>query len=333
MAADDWTPARLLHVSNAYWSACALHAAVTLDLFTPLTACPHSATALAELLNADERGVAMLLTAMAALGLVDRQDDSYGATAFAAEYLSRTSPRYLGYIIRHHRQLVEPWSRLDRAVATGRPQRTPLSAAGEDEVRESFAMGMFTLGMLAGPDIAGRINLGGRQRLLDLGGGPGAYAIHFCRANPGLAAVIFDLPSTRPFAEDVIRRFGLADRITFHAGDYLTDELPGAFDAAWLSHILHAEGPEECLVILKEVVASLVPGGLILVQEFIMDDTLDGPLSPALFALNMLVNTERGRTYSESRLKELLAAAGAGNLRRLPIQLPNGAGIIAADIP
>jgi hypothetical protein len=327
------TPDDLLRLSNNYWSACALHAGVKLDLFTPLSACPFTAPDLADLIGCDERGLAMLLTALAAMGLLEKVEDAWSANAYAAEFLSAVSPHYLGHIIRHHHFLMVSWAHLDEAVRDGAPIRERYAPADHAVTRESFELGMFDLAMLNAPRIVSGIDLSGRGRFLDLGGGPGAYAVHFCLNNPGLTAVVFDLPSTRPFAEDSIARFGLSDRISFTAGDYLADDIPGRYDVAWLSHILHAEGPRECAVILEKAVSVLDPGGVILVQEFILDETEDGPLYPALFSLNMLQGTKSGRAYSEGRLVEMLTAAGIRELRRLSIELPNGAGIIAGKVP
>jgi hypothetical protein len=152
--------------------------------------------------------------------------------------------------------------------------------------------------------------------------------VHFCQRNPELTGVIFDLPTTREFAEGVVQRFGLADRIRFTGGDYHLDSLPQGCDVAWLSHILHSDGPEKCALLLAKAVDSLAEGGMLLVQEFILDDTRDGPQFPALFALNMLLVTERGRAYSGAELTALMERAGLSEIRRLPIDLPNGAGIM-----
>lgn len=192
---------------------------------------------------------------------------------------------------------------------------------------------MFNLAMQIAPRIVPEIDLSGRRRMLDLGGGPGTYAIHFCQAYPELHAVVYDLPSTRCFAEKTIASFGLGGRIRFEAGDFDDQEIPKGFDVAWLSHILHAEGPSGCANILKKAMAALEPGGMILIQEFILDDTLDGPLFPALFSLNMLLGTPDGQSYSQVQLLEMLSAAGAGDLRRLPLDLPNGAGVIVGRAP
>jgi SAM-dependent methyltransferase len=193
-------------------------------------------------------------------------------------------------------------------------------------------MGMFNMAMNLAPMLVPEIDISARRHLLDLGGGPGTYAIHFCRHNPDLKATVFDLPTTRPFAEKTIKRFELSDRIDFQAGNYLKDEIKGRYDAAWLSHILHGEGPEGCRQIIQKAVAALKPGGIIIIHEFILNDTMDGPLFPALFSLNMLLGTDAGQAYSEQQLREMLAAAGAKEIRRAPVRTPNESGIITAII-
>ncbi len=200
-----WNPAELLKLSGGYWSACALHAGVKLDLFSHAGTVPELAQATAS----DARGLEMLLNALTALGLMVKEDGRYAATTFSAEYLARSSPGYLGYIIMHHHHLMAGWSRLDEAVRSGAPIRGRVSHDSDDVERESFEMGMFNLAMLIAPRIVSAIDLQGRRRLLDLGGGPGTYAIHFCQANPQLTATVYDLPTTRPFAERTIASFGL----------------------------------------------------------------------------------------------------------------------------
>ena len=129
-------------------------------------------------------------------------------------------------------------------------------------------MGMFNLASRIAPHIAAEIDLGGRRRLLDLAGGPGTYAIHFCKKNPELSAVVYDLPTTRPFAEQTVERFALADRIAFIAGDIIDDPTGSDFDVGWISFfLLHSEGPETCAAIVAKTVAALNDGGLLLIQD------------------------------------------------------------------
>ncbi|MBJ6800906.1 methyltransferase [Geomonas propionica] len=333
MELKEWTPATLLELSGGYWSTCALHAGVKLNIFTPLASNPLTAAELAGTLTCDARGLTMLLDALTALGLLKKEGRLYAATAFSTKFLNRTSPDYLGHIIMHHHHLVAGWSCLDEAVKTGHPVLERVSHEDVESSRESFLMGMFNLAMMIAPKIVPQIDLGGRRRLLDLGGGPGTYAIHFCRQNPQLDAVICDLPTTRSFAEQTVARFDLSDRIGFVAADFEQEDLPEGFDVAWLSHVLHGIGPDACARVLGKTVATLEHGGMILIQEFILDDKKDAPVFPALFSLNMLLGTPEGQAYSQGELFDMLLKAGATEVRRLPIELPNGAGVIAGVVP
>ncbi|HIJ97392.1 MAG TPA: methyltransferase domain-containing protein [Desulfuromonadales bacterium] len=325
---NNWTIPDLLQIAGGYWSTCALHTAVKLDVFSSLDSDARSAADVARLLNTDPRATGMLLDALAALGLLEKRGEIYVATPFAAQHLSKNAPGYLGHIIMHHYHLMPSWARLDQAVTSGAPVRENDSHRDNETARESFLMGMFNLASLLAPRIAREVPLSGRRTFLDLGGGPGTYAIHFCMANPELTAVIFDLPTTRTFAEATIARFDLERRISFTAGDYHHDPLPSGFDVVWMSHVLHMDGPPACSALLRKAVDTLNPGGVLMVQEFVLQDTKDGPPFPALFSLNMLLGTETGRSYSEQELAAMMAEAGLKDVVRLALELPNGAGIL-----
>lgn len=327
MSNREWTRQTLLETSGLYWRTCALHAAVKLDLFTRLGDGTATATELAGKSGCSERGLTMLLNALVATGLLARDDGAYRNTAAAIAYLSKDSEHYLGYIIQHHAHLMQSWAQLDEAVLTGKPIRTRASWADET-VREAFLMGMYNIAMAIAPQVAAQLDLSGCEALIDLGGGPGTYAIHFCLANPGLRATVYDLPTTRPFAEKTIARHGVGDRVRFEAGDFVEKPIEGLYDAAWLSQILHAEGPEECQRIVDKAASVLRPGGRLLVHEFLLDDTMDGPEQPALFSLNMLVGTPCGQSYSTGQVKAMLERAGLRDVRRLDFQGPNVSGIV-----
>jgi SAM-dependent methyltransferase len=328
---DEWNPKTLLETSVYYWKSCALQAGVKLGVFTVIGDRSLTGSEIASTINGDQRSVPMLLNALAAMNLLDKSGDSFANTDSSKKFLSRDSEYYIGYMINHHHHLMASWARLDLAVKTGEPQRSRASFSDEEK-RESFLMGMFVMAMGTAPAAAEEIDLSDCRHLLDLGGGPGTYAIHFCLKNPDLKATIFDLPTTRPFAEKTIARFGLQDRIDFVDGNYLEDEISGTFDVAWLSHILHGESPEAATGIVQKAASSLSPGGMIFIHEFILNNTLDGPLSPALFSLNMLLGTPSGQAYSEKQLMGMLQKFGGSDIRRLPFRGPADSGIIAGIV-
>lgn len=324
---------QLLQLSSSYWNTATLHAGVKLDIFSRLSDGAQTAEQLAQAMGADQRGLGMLLQGLTALGLLQHDPCGFACTEFSRTWLTRQSPQYMGHIIMHHYNLVNSWHRLDEAVMQGTPVRSRVSHEAAEQERESFLMGMFNLASLIAPQIASQINLGGCRRLLDLAGGPGTYALHFCRQNPELQADIFDLPTTRPFAERTIQSFGLSDRVRFVAGDITHDQPGDGYDVVWISHLLHSEGPESCSAIVRKAVACLNPGGMLLIQEFILDDTKVSPLFPALFSLNMLVGTPDGQAYSQSELAEMMSIAGLSDVKRLQLGLPNGAGVMAGTAP
>jgi len=326
---SNWTPGTLLKLSGSYWQTCTLHAAVKLDLFSQMGDEPVSGPDLAKTLSLDTRGLVTLLNALAAMDLVDKTWDTYACTPAARKFLSKDSDAYVGYMILHHHHLAQSWVNMDQAISGGGPIRH--SALSPDpDVRENFLMGMFNNAMAMAPDIARILDLAHCTRLLDLGGGPGTYAIHFCLAHPGLKAVVFDQPTTRPFAEKTIARFKLQGQVSFVPGDYTRGPLTlgQTFDAAWLSHILHGEGPDMAEEIIEKALSAVHPGGSIFIHEFIPDDTGDGPLFPALFSMNMFLGTENGRSYCQEDLFGMLERQGVRDLRRLDFSGPTQSGII-----
>jgi SAM-dependent methyltransferase len=271
----------------------------------------------------------MLLNALCAMNLLNKKEGRYSALGPAKRFLNKNSDDYIGHMIMHHHHLASSWLCLDEAVITGKPVGKRTATSNDEPRREAFLMGMFTQARLQAVDIVKLIDIKGRKHLLDLGGGPGTYAIYFCMHNPDLTAVVFDLKTTQPFAQKTISRFSLSDRISFCPGDYHTDDIQGEYDVVWLSHILHAEGPRQSERLVKKAADVLKPGGLMLIHEFYLNDNKDGPLFPALFSLNMLRGTHGGQSYSESEVRAMMQAAGVSSIHREPYCGPTESGILS----
>ncbi len=331
MSFQEWNPGKLLEISGSYWKTCALHAGVKLDLFSIIGDKELTVEQVAGYLAANVDGVGRVLNALTAMELLIKTGDKFKNSDGAGAFLVKKAPGYIGYMIMHHHHLMESWNRLDESVISGKPVR-PRMAFSSEEWRENFLMGMYNNAMAAAPKLVPEIDLNRRRHLLDLGGGPGTYAIHFCRYNQNLRATVYDLPTTKPFAEKTIAGFGLSHRIDFQEGDYTKMGIKGKYDVAWLSHILHGENPETCRDIIEKAVAALEPGGMIIVHEFVLNNSMDGPLFPALFSLNMLLVTDDGRSYSESQIGEMLSEARVKNIRRIPVNTPNDSGIITGVV-
>ncbi len=355
-AVKEWTAPELLALANAHWNSSLLQAGVELGLFTSLARSPMTGLELAGLLHCDPRALAMLLAALAACGLlrieepapglpgagqealsdkpvsvVDGLGSTFVAVPAAARYLSANSPDYLGFIIKHHHFLQPSWHRLGEAVRAGAPIHAPAASRGEEE-REAFLMGMFNIAVQQAQTVAAALDLSGSSRLLDLGGGPGTYAVYFCRAYPQLRATIFDRPTTAPYAESIVRRFELEGRVDFRGGDFLQDDLPTGYDVVWLSQILHGLPPEDAAAVVRSAVATLAPGGIIAIQEFMLDDSLDGPLFSTQFCLNMLLGTDGGQAYTRSEIAHMLRRAGVAGLCWPEASLPPGCVLVCGTV-
>ena len=326
---QEWSIGRLLSTSSAYWKSSTVHAGVKLEIFTVIGDRQLTAGEISRKINGREHSVSMLLNGLTSLGLLEHSGDRYANTDFSRTYLIRGAKAYVGYIVMHHFHLVDAWAQLYEAVLQGAP--VDKKSYGEAAERESFQMGMFNLAMAIAPSIAEAVDLNGRRRLLDLGGGPGTHAIHFCLKYPHLRATVFDRQTTEPFARMTAERFKVADRVEFIAGDFNADHFGGPYDAAWLSQILHSYPYEQCAALIKKTAAALEPGGVIMIHDFLLNDTMDSPSFPALFSLNMLLSNH-GRSYAEKEVAEMLRQAGAVDIRRLGFQGPNDSAILCGTV-
>ncbi len=325
----EWNVEKLLGTSSSYWRGCTLQAGIRLEVFTLIGGRTMTLNEICSNLQADLRGTELLLNALAGMQLLIKEESTYKNTDFSIEYLTQTSDSYMGHIILHHHHILDGWAQLDQAVKTGDP--ISRRSYGEEIERESFLMGMFNIAKNVAPLVASQLNLDGRKRLLDLGGGPGTYAIHFCLDNPELTAVIFDRATTEPFARKTVGSYNLEERIVFAAGDFTQDSIPhGPYDAAWLSHILHSNDYATCEKIISATIDVMAPGGVLLIHDFILDDNKDTPEYPAIFSLNMLINNQ-GRTYSENEIVSMLAKGGVNKVERHTFQGPNTSSILVAS--
>jgi predicted O-methyltransferase YrrM len=173
-----------------------------------------------------------------------------------------------------------------------------------------FAQAMADVGRQSAQTTAEALDLSGARRLLDLGGGPGIYALEFARRYPALQATVFDLEDTVRVARENIRRAGLQDRVSVVAGDAFADDLGGPYDLIFVSNLVHIYSAQENLRLVGRCAAALAPGGRLCIKDFILDADGTSPPGGALFAVNMLVSTEGGDCYPLDQVKGWLEAAG-----------------------
>ncbi|MBN1506994.1 MAG: methyltransferase domain-containing protein [Sedimentisphaerales bacterium] len=315
--AKRWTTDELIEKVRAFQGACVIAAAAELDVFTALRGRPASASTLAERLGADPRATAVLLDALVALDLLAKPDDAYHVAPDVAELLTEDSPANVLSAIRHQANCLRRWAQLARVVKTGQPAERPPSVRGHPGDCEAFIGAMDNFSIAIAPSVIKKLSPLRFQRLLDIGGASGTWTAAFLRAVPDATAVLFDLPQVIPLARERLTNAGLIDRVTLVAGDFYTDPLPGGADFAWLSAIAHQSSRRQNRDLFAKIRAALAAGGVLAIRDVVMDASRTRPVGGALFAVNMLVGTEGGGTFTFDEFAEDLACAGFSGVRLL----------------
>ena len=283
--------------------------AAELDLFTHLHKKSSSAKELAGKLKLDTRALTRLLDTLVTCGLIKKHDIHYRLTNQGVPLAARHPDTILPFIL-HLNSLWDSWSHLTEIVKNG-PRLKPkpfLGKAKEDQ--RAFIGAMHVVGRRLSQEVADAYDLKPFKRLLDIGGGSGTYTIAFLKKNPMLTGVIFDLKNVIPIAEERMNAEGLTKRVELVAGDFYNDDLPRNCDLALLSAIIHQNSPAQNRALYRKIFQALLPGGRLLIRDFVMDESRTHPPEGALFALNMLVNTPRGNTYTFREIKHPLEKAG-----------------------
>ena len=276
----------------------------------------------------DRRATELLLNALVALDVLQLRVDRYAVTPVAARFLVAGAPDDARDALRHNLSLWTTWSSLTEAVREGHVSlRAEMRGRGDDWT-VPFIAAMHRNAAARAPTVVEAVGAAPVRRLLDVGGGSGAYAIAFAQANPALEAVVLDLPTVLPITEGHIADAGLAGRVTTRPGDLRRDDFGSGYDLVFLSAICHMLGPDGNRGLLKRAAKALAPGGRVVVQDFILEPERTKPRQAVLFAINMLVGTEAGSTYTEAEYAAWLEAAGLAGVRR--IRLPGPADLMVA---
>ncbi len=305
-----WTVETLLELGRSYQPAAVCAAAADLELFTVLSAGPLTAEAVACKLRCDRRGVVILLDALVVLRLVWKEGNRYGLPAGLTAFLTPDGPQSILAMAQHQGHCLRNWAQLARVVKTGRPAEPMPSVRGQAGDQESFIGAMHNISAPTADQVIHAIKPLRFNHLLDIGGASGTWTIAFLRAFPSAKATVFDLPHVIPMARRRLVAAGLTGRVRLVAGDFAVDPLPPGADLAWVSAIVHQNSRQQNRALFAKVHAALVQGGRIAIRDILMDETRTRPVAGALFAVNMLVATEGGGTFTFEELREDLEATG-----------------------
>ena len=297
--------------------------ALELELFSSMGNQAWTVSALAKRLRVSQRGLDIILRNVASIGLVKATVRGYQAHAMAQRYLNKHSPDFRGDYLQLIQRQWEEWAQLTAVVKTGRPLDD--DAPETPEYRQSFSWAMHQRSLESAKHVSEQLSLGRAQTLLDFGGGPGTYALHFLKRNPTLQATVMDRPAALEVAKTLAARYRLQTRMSFLPCDFINEPIVGHYDVAWYSNVLHIYSAQENLAIFRKLRRRLASGGRILIQDtFLQDPKGLVPVEANVFAVTMLLHTQTGNTYSLRDVQDWLKRAGFARTKVLRMKPGTG---------
>lgn len=319
------TPGRIMDMASAFFESAALFSASDLGVFKALSGNDGmTLDALAETLTLDPHGLRLLLDACVAIGLLEKDvSGQYCNAPDTDAFLVPGKPGDLSKAIRYNRDVYDAWGHLSALAKTGKPVERPELHLGDDPNRtRDFVLAMHGRALAMGPMVVPSLDLAGRKRLLDAGGGPGTFAVLSANANPGLHCTVLDLPEVVAIASELIDQQGMGDRVDTLPGDYHTTAFPDGMDAINFLGVLHQESPASIKDLFKRAYAALNPGGVVHVLDMMTDASHTQPRFSAMFAVNMALTTENGWVFSDEELEGWLREAGFDRIEINPLPPP-----------
>lgn len=316
----------IVELASAFYGSAILFAALDTGVFAAVEKV-SDLQGLCAATGCDGRGLRLLLDGCVAVGLLEKRDGRYFNTVAGRMALVPGGAADLSRAIVYNRDVYPAWGRLAELARTGRPVERPELHLGDDPARtRAFAEAMFARAMGIGRGVVPMLGLKGEARVLDLAGGPGAYAILMCETYPGVTCTTVDLAAISEVAREHVAGRGLEGRIDCRAGDYHSDVYEAeAYDAVTVFGALHQESPADIVAILARAHRALRPSGRLYVLDMMTDATRTAPAFSALFAVNMALTTANGWTFSDEELKGWMREVGfrPGETRPVPPPMPH----------
>jgi ubiquinone/menaquinone biosynthesis C-methylase UbiE len=339
------TPERIMQFAWGYVPPLVLEAAIRHRVFDTLDEGPKSVSEVSAATGASERGLAAIMNALVGLGFLAKNERAvYSLTPESAAFLVSTKPAFQGGMIRHcSEHLIPRWLNLNEVVATGLPVSAVNQEDSGSDFFQNFVNDIFPQSYPAAKALAQHFNANGQSietlaqplrvpiRVLDLAAGSGVWGIALAQSSERIHVTAVDWPGVIPVTQKTVARFGLSGRFTFVEGDLQQADFGDGHNLATLGHILHSEGEKRSRALLARTFESLAPGGTIAIAEFVVNADRTGPVNALFFAVNMLVNTDTGDTYSFEEISSWLTEAGFINPRTL--ESPGPSPLILATKP
>ena len=327
------TPERIMQFAWGYVPPLVLEAAIRHRVFDVLDSGPTTIQQLHAETHASVRGLGAIAHALVGLGFLAKDlQGRFSLTPESAAFLVSTKPGFQGGIIRHcSEQLIPKFLNLNEIVATGKPVEAVNQEETGSEFFHQFVNDIFPMSYPSALTLARHLDLTSPVRVLDLAAGSGVWGIALAQSSPQVTVTAVDWPEVIPVTRSTAARFGLSERFAFVEGDLLKADFGTGHTVATLGHILHSEGRERSHALLAKVFRALAPGGTIAIAEFLVNPDRTGPVGSLLFAVNMLVNTDQGDTFSFEEISAWLSEAGFTNARTL--EAPGPSPLVLATKP
>ncbi|MBZ5547875.1 MAG: methyltransferase domain-containing protein [Acidobacteriia bacterium] len=323
MAARDkagMLPDRLDQMIRGYMPSRCILTALELDLFTAVGD-GANAEQIGMRIHANARAAGMLLNALVALGLLVKSGVDYRNTPESARFFVQGSKDNHRNGLLHTANIWHRWSKMTDAVRTG--TRVAIDRDGTPDWTRNFIAGMQRNAKDRAPLVVKALGTTGVRRILDLGGGSGAYSIAFAKASPDVQCEILDILEVVPLAAEYVSQAGVLAQVSLRTGDMLQDDFGSGYDIIMLNAICHMFSEEQNRDIFRRARQALAPKGRLVVQDFILNPDKTGPQHAALFSLNMLVSTDAGASYSELEYTHWMKAAGFTEVSRISLPGPS----------
>ena len=330
------TPERLMELSFAYAPPLIISAAAGNKVFDALENGAKTAQEVANETGASPRALTILMNALVGLDLLKKdRRGRYSLTPESAAFLISEKPgTHAGFFGAIAPQLISRWLRLTDIVREGRPA---VAVNQETEGTEFFSQlveNIIPMSYPAAQKLGDHLKIAKTKneiRVLDLAAGSGIWGIALAQKSPRVRVSAVDWAGMIPTTKQITEKYGVRERFNFVEGDLSQANFGTGYDVAILGHILHSEGEKRSRELLKKTFRALKSGGVIAIAEWLVNDQRTEPLHALMFAVQMLVNTEKGDTFSFNEIKSWLEDTGFKKVRR--IEAPGPSPLVLATKP
>jgi ubiquinone/menaquinone biosynthesis C-methylase UbiE len=316
---DQVTPERLMQFGFAYAPPLVIAAAVSNKVFDTLANGPKTVEEVSKTTGSSNRGLGAIMNALVGLELLSKNGNKYSLTPESEAFLLSNKPGTLaGFFPMNMKRLIPHWLKLDEIVRTGRPAEARNEEHPGTEFFTELVENIIPMSYGSAQALADHLKLGEAKqpkRVLDVAAGSGIWGIVLAQKSPQVQVTAVDWAGMIPTTKQTTQKFGVADRFKFIEGDIGEVDFGSDYDIATLGHILHSEGEERSRHLLKKTFNALKSGGTIAIGEWLVNDERTEPLPSLMFAVQMLVNTKEGDTFSFNEIKSWLEEAGFKDAR------------------